>query len=542
MMEVSVVNRLVRLVGPAALAMAIASTPVAAQESKTPGGIIQESEFQRLWAKNGDSWAAEDVEIDKKLAELEKKFGKKPNIIHILWDDMRMGAVGSRLYTDISGYSADNIQKLAENGMTFTRMYTEPSCTPTRVAAATGRLAVRSGMIFPIFPIHRMGLPASEVTIAEVVGDTYHTGMFEKLHFGDQEESFAHNQGWDEAIFSLYNQFAGQMFTRDAENSGFSTAYSPDGYDKKYFMDDSFRPLEWMWTVEGNEGGESKEFSTPKTYAEYLKANEMMFDRTLQFIRKHANSDKPFMLQWWPNLYEVADQEEQRPFTTQNATSTAESVKRMDAKIGQIIALTEELGIAENTLIIAMADNGPMEAIWPETGQNGYFRGGKNDVTEGGVRVPAFAYWPGVIEPGQVVGDIIHVTDLFNTFARLAGRYDQIPRDRVIDGIDQTAVFLKGDTNGRRDYVHIYKGPMLGAIVKQQFKRHLPTGPGALAGAEFFDLYKDPREEHPLMAEFLWAWAQFDAMKARHDAQIAKYPHTPVARGEPYTGVTRLTQ
>jgi len=90
--------------------------------------------------------------------------------------------------------------------------------------------------------------------------------------------------------------------------------------------------------------------------------------------------------------------------------------------------------------------------------------------------------------------------------------------------------------------VHIYKGPALGAIVKQQFKRLLPTGPGALAGAEFFDLYKDPREEHPLMAEFLWAWAQFDAIKTRHDAQIAKYPHTPVARGEPYTGVTRLTQ
>ena len=76
----------------------------------------------------------------------------------------------------------------------------------------------------------------------------------------------------------------------------------------------------------------------------------------------------------------------------------------MDAKIGQIIALLEELGIAENTLIIAMADYGPMEAIHPETGQNGFFRGGKNDVTEGGIRVPAFAYWPGVIEPGTVAG------------------------------------------------------------------------------------------------------------------------------------------
>jgi len=245
------------------------------------------------------------------------------------------------------------------------------------VAAATRRLAVRSGMIFPIFPIHRMGLPASEVTIAEVVGDTYHTGMFEKLHFGDQEEPYAHNQVWDEAISSLYNQFAGQAFTPDAENQGYSTSYSPDGYDKKYFMDDSFRPLGWMWTVEGTEGGEAKEFSTPKTYVEYAEANKNIFERTLNFIRKHAKSEKPFMLQWWPNFYEVGDQDSNRPFTTQHATSTAESVKRMDSKIGQISALTEELGIAENTLIIAMADNGPMEAISSETGQNGFSEAAK---------------------------------------------------------------------------------------------------------------------------------------------------------------------
>ncbi len=207
--------------------------------------------------------------------------------------------------------------------MMFTRMYSEPSCTPTRVAAVTGRLAIRSGIIFPIFPIHRMGPPASEVTIAEVVGDTYHTGMSEKLHFGDQEEAYAHNQGWDEAIFSLYNQFAGQAFNADAEIHGYSTAYSPDGYGKKYFMEDSFRPLNWMWTMEGKEGGEAREFATPKTYEEYLKANEIMFDRTVQFIRKHAKSDKPFMLQWWPNLYEVGNQDSNRPFTTQNATSSA---------------------------------------------------------------------------------------------------------------------------------------------------------------------------------------------------------------------------
>ena len=184
-----------------------------------PHSIIHDSEFQLLWKQKGKEWTAENKEIDKQLEALRKKHGKRPNIIHIMWDDMKYGAIGHPMLNNVTGYKSPNINKLAANGMTFTRMYTEPSCTPTRVAAATGRQPVRSGMIFPIFPIHRMGLPGSEVTIAEVLDKDYNTGFFEKSHFGDQEESYLHNQGWDEAIFTLYNQFAGQNFTPEAEGS-----------------------------------------------------------------------------------------------------------------------------------------------------------------------------------------------------------------------------------------------------------------------------------------------------------------------------------
>ncbi len=135
---------------------------------------------------------------------------------------------------------------------------------------------------------------------------------------------------------------------------------------------------------------------------------------------------------------------------------------------------------------------------------------------------------------------MVHVADLFTTFARLGGRIDAIPRDRVIDGIDQTALLLKGDGHGRRDHVFVYQGPQLSAIVKQQYKRHFVGAAPGLAGYGFYDLEKDPREEHPMMAQFLWAWPAFDHMRARHQAQIERYPHTPVARGEPYTGVERL--
>jgi arylsulfatase len=107
----------------------------------------------------------------------------------------------------------------------------------------------------------------------------------------------------------------------------------------------------------------------------------------------------------------------------------------------------------------------------------------------------------------------------------------------VIDGIDQTALLLNGDTKGRRDYVQIYTGPVLAATVKQQFKRHWVGDRPGLAGKGFYDLYRDPREEQPMMAQFLWAWEPFDSMKARHQLQMEKYPNKPTTRGVPFKGI-----
>jgi len=507
--------------------------------AKEPANIIHDAEYPILLAQNGEKWAAEDKAIDKKLAELRKKFGKAPNIIHIMWDDMKYGAIGHQMLNNVTGYKSPNINKIAEEGMTFSRMYSEPSCTPTRVAAATGRQPVRSGMIFPIFPIHRMGLPGSEVTIAEVLGDDYNTGFFEKSHFGDVEESYLHNQGYDEAIFTLYNQFAGQMFTPEAEQEFYTVGWGDDELSP-YALDKKFVPKEWVWAVEGFEGQKGKEVSTPTVAAEYHEFNAMAYERVKQFIAKHADDDKPFLLDWWPNVIEWFS-EENSPKQTRHGSPSSESFYRFDKKVGEIVALTKKLGIAENTLIVLMADNGPMAEVWPDTFHNpGIFRGGKNDFLEGGVRVPAFAYWPGVIEKGAVVHDIVHVADLFTTFARLGDKMDAIPTDRVIDGIDQTSLLLNGDGHGRRDHVFIYQGAVLSAIVKQQYKRHFAGAKPGLAGKGFFDLTRDPREEHPLMAQFLWAWPAFDHMKERHEEQIKKYPHTPVARGEAYIGIERL--
>ena len=139
--------------------------------------IIYDSEFQLLQKQHGKKWAAEDVEIEKKLEALKKKHGKRPNIIHIMWDDMKYGAIGHPMLNNVTGYKSPNINKMAAEGMTLTRMYSEPSCTPTRVAAMTGRYSVRSGMIFPIFPIHQMGLPADMVDEIAFSSLVYDIGM-----------------------------------------------------------------------------------------------------------------------------------------------------------------------------------------------------------------------------------------------------------------------------------------------------------------------------------------------------------------------------
>ena len=139
-----------------------------------------------------------------------------------------------------------------------------------------------------------------------------------------------------------------------------------------------------------------------------------------------------------------------------------------------------------------------------------------------------------------MAGDIIHVSDLYTTFARLSGATEYIPRDRIIDGVDQAALLLEGEGNGRRDYVYIYEGPVLRSVVKQEFKMHLPAPgvPGALAPV--FDLTRDTRELTPLLEAALWSGASFQDMVKRHMIGIKKYPHAVGGTDTPYSGISNL--
>lgn len=504
--------------------------------------IIHDAEHYVLAAQHGNVWAAEDAEFKKRLAELKKKHGTPPNIIHIMWDDMAVGEVGIPAIQKVRGFETPNINQMAADGVNFMRMYTEPSCTPSRAAAITGRYAIRSGMHTVSFPIEYSGMDKDEVTIAEVLSKAgYKTAFYGKWHLGDTEPSYAHNQGYDEAFFTPYNQVP-SMWQPAAEAANVITGLYPEYYaNDPYDIDKSWQPLGQVWTLEGTKGGKTYEWGPPPKNENYWDIETESQNRALAFISKNAKAKKPFYVAYWPILLSFIPDARDPINVTANKNKSQEAIVKLDRYIGKLQQHLKDLGIAENTLLVVMADNGPFTHHGPRGMTETLYTGGKGDFTEGGVRVPALATWPGMIKPGEIVGDIIHITDLFTTFASLGGATKYIPRDRVIDGIDQTALLLKGDSHSRRDYVMIYQGPNLSAAVKGRFKRDWANALVGLSGAEFYDLYTDPREAHGEMIEQFHIKSMFNRQRQRHEMWMDKYPNRPDAtRGPALTGIENV--
>ncbi|MCK5711385.1 MAG: sulfatase-like hydrolase/transferase, partial [Hyphomicrobiaceae bacterium] len=180
------------------IALALAGTSNAIQPDAEY--LVREQQF-------GEQWATEEKQVREKLSALEKKFGKKPNIIFILADDIGYTELGSYGGGKIRGFSTPSLDRMADEGMRFLSFYSEPSCTPTRAALMTGRHPVRIGLLGVLFPgSSGMGLVDEEVTVAELLSEAgYHTGMFGKWHLGDDPGQTPIEQGFDEAIWSEGN-------------------------------------------------------------------------------------------------------------------------------------------------------------------------------------------------------------------------------------------------------------------------------------------------------------------------------------------------
>ena len=244
-----------------------ALTSVLSLQAPVGAEIVHDAEYYVLEAQHGEKWAQQDKEIQAKLDALREKHGTPPNIVHVMWDDTPVGEVGIPHLQKNRGFETPNMNKFATEGMYFTRMYTEPSCTPSRASILTGRHAVRNGMYNVGFPYEYGGLAEEEVTIAEALSEAgYATAFFGKAHQGDVESSYMNRQGFDEALWAPYNQVPSLYVPRGQRGPLMPTIMYPEMFpEDPYDMDKGWRPKGYVWNLEGEKGGPVRDLSRSRS-------------------------------------------------------------------------------------------------------------------------------------------------------------------------------------------------------------------------------------------------------------------------------------
>ena len=354
---------------PVVLAMFCLMANSALAKSK----IVHDAEYAILEAQNGEQWAKDDKAIDDKLAELRKKNGgKPPNIVYILLDDVGFGEIGMDALSVIRGYKTPNMTALAKEGLSLQRMYTEPSCTPTRVAMMTGRYPTRTGLTEAKATLAGDGLSAEEVTLAEVLRDAgYYTSHVGKWHMGDIEQAYASNQGFMHAEFPIHQQGQLAIMGRDMEDADIIRGVDASRAAQTFTLDKLFVP-DPAHMVTGVELRDGKLYEVDMkageawTQKKYREMNERFQRNAMKQLQTLARQEKPFFLNYWPLFPLTFVQEHNSKYNTLNGGTIADILVEMDEWIGDIINEVDKLGIAENTIIIVMGDNGPfMQYVGP---------------------------------------------------------------------------------------------------------------------------------------------------------------------------------
>ena len=319
---------------------------------------------------NKKAWQKEDKEVDKKLAALKKKFGKSPNIIYILADDVGWNELGSYLGGKLRGTPTPNLDQMAKQGMKFLAAYSEPSCTPTRIAQLTGRHPVRTGVTDVFWPGDKGGMSGKEVTVAEVLktGD-YHTAFWGKWHVGEHKGQLPEDQGFD---YAYYNTFNGapwlwpdmqKMYEKDAVtgNGLFFDMPSEKEYERKYGI-----RLDGIYRAKN---GKRKEVGRVSS-TEMPKFEAESFKQIKKFITDKSKTKKPFFINWHTFAQQMAGSPKKQRLRkgVDSRNNQAAQLVMHDDQIKELRGHLRNLGIAENTLLVWWSDNGPMYAFWPNAG------------------------------------------------------------------------------------------------------------------------------------------------------------------------------
>ena len=360
----------------------------------------------------------------------------KPNILVVWGDDIGQSNI-SYFTRGMMGYETPNIDRIANEGMAFTDYYGEQSCTAGRSSFITGQSVFRTGLSKVGLPGAKEGMPKEDPTIATVLkAQGYATGQFGKNHLGDRDEHLPTMHGFDE--------FFGNLYHLNAEEEPENEDYPADMVlaDGQTFRK-KFGPRGVIHSWANADGSQRIEDTGPLTKKRMETVDDETSQRAMDFIREQHAAGKPWFV-WWSGTrmhFRTHVKEELRGISGQDEYS--DGMVEHDMHIGQFLALLDELGIADNTIVFYSTDNGPHMNTWPDAAMTP-FRGEKNTNWEGGWRVPAMVRWPGKIPAGSVTNEIVHHMDWLPTFAAAAGN-ESVKQD-----------LLKGEKLGKRKYkVHL---------------------------------------------------------------------------------------
>jgi arylsulfatase len=468
-------------------------------------------------------------------AAQEKGKDKKPNILFIMGDDVGWFNIGAYHRGMMSG-KTPNLDKLAAQGMMFTDYYAEASCTAGRANFITGELPIRTGLTTVGQAGADVGMPAQAVTLATVLkAQGYATGQFGKNHLGDLNKFLPTLHGFDE--------FFGYLYHLDAMSDPYWYSFPNDpAYRDKVGprnlvhcwatnVDDSTEQPRWgkvgkQKIVDEGPLAPFPDMSnvpnmhdiTPKAKYDMTTFDAVLVKSTSDFMDKAKKDGKPFFI--WHNttrmhIFTFLSPKYQAMMDAKSNYGLEEAgMAQMDDDIGALLKHLEDIGEADNTIVVFTTDNGAEVFSWPDGGMTP-FRATKGTVFEGGFRVPAIIRWPGKVKPGTVENGIFSGLDWLPTFAAAAGNpniKDQLLKgvklgDRTyknhLDGYNQMDL-LTGKGPSARHEIFYFGGPHLGAVRIDDFKYQFFQQPYGWPGEKvttdmptMVNIRQDPFERTP---------------------------------------------
>lgn len=446
----------------------------------------------------------------------------EPNIVLVVMDNLGWGEIGAYGGGILRGAETPRLDQLASEGMQFLNFNVETQCTPSRSALMTGRHAIRSGTTKVVWG-QLYGMTQWERTIAELLSDEgYATGMFGKWHLGEVAGRFPTDQGFDE--------WYGIANTTDESTYAAGFQFDPETVELPHIL-------------ESTKGGLPKDV---KVYDREARAeiDSELTDRAVSFMQRSVEDNKPFFAYVpYTQVHLPTTPHPDFAGTTGNGR-WADVLTEVDGRAGQLLDAIDELGIRDNTIFIWMSENGP-EEIYPHHGTSGPWRGTYFTALEGSLRTPFLIRWPEKIKAGSKHNEIMHITDLYPTLARVSGA--DVPANRIIDGIDQVD-FLTGESDkSPREGFPVYNGDTFQAYKWRNWKLHFKTQETMRSVIEspgmprVYNLLTDPKEQYDLVEhggrdgeDNFWVMPAVMKLVMAHYRSLAAEPPIPLGTPDPY--------